>query len=301
MRFPVGLIALLFSACAVASSAAPAVPVPAPIRKQGYALVQNWDFGVTVKTKAQLGDLFYTRYVYNNGTLDTLNDEWERYRDNDNHVFQGSVLKLVARAPSGLAQGKIESGMLRSKWTGKYGYYECRMKVPRGRGMWPAFWLNPQDGKWPPEIDVMEIVDNGRDTTKNSFHNVHPGKGDKAEDVVTKLDKWASYQPGFDYADGFHTFAVEWTPDTVSHFVDGVLVAERRFHWTHDDGSDGGPAHVLINLAVGGKWPDSPQQLSDFPAALEIDFIRVWQKSPPRSAAMPPVQAQNSGRAAKSP
>jgi len=293
-----GWLASQMRAAPIAKPKPAAVPIPAPIQKQGYRLVQNWDFGVTIKTKKDLSDTFFTRYVYNNGQLDTLNDEWEHYRDNDNHVLQGGILKLVARAPKGLAKGEIESGMLRSKWTGKYGYFECRMRVPKGRGMWPAFWLNPQDGKWPPEIDVMEIVNNGRDTTRNSFHNVHPGKADKAEDVTTKLDKWASYRPGFDYADGFHTFAVEWTPDTVRHFVDGLLVAERRFHWRHDDGSDGGPAHVLVNLAVGGGWPEAPQQGSDFPAALELDYVRVWQKS---SASVRPAQARNSGRDAKSP
>jgi beta-glucanase (GH16 family) len=259
---------------------APKPSVPAPIRGKGYTLVEDWDFGKSIKTLAQLRDRFYTRYVYDNGTCDTLsgNGEWERYRDNDNHRIIGGDLLLIARAPGGLKDGGIESGMLRSKWTGKYGYYECRMKVPAGRGLWPAFWLNPQDAKWPPEIDVMEIVDNGRDSTKNSFHNVHPGKSETAEIVSTKLDKWSSYRPGFDYKDGYHVFAVEWTPDTVRHFVDGVMVAERRgFYWRHDDGTDGGPAHVLVNLAIGGSWPGPPDKDTPFPASLAVDYIRVWQ------------------------
>ncbi len=265
------------------TSAAPAVvPLPTPIEGKGYHLVKNWDFGATVTTKSGLYDEFYTRYVYNNGTLDTLNDEWERYRDNDNHVFEDHVLKLTARISGGLKKEGIESGMLRSKWTGKYGYYECCMKVPRGRGMWPAFWLNPQDGKWPPEIDVMEIVNNGRDTTRNSFHYLHNPK-DKPVVIMTKLDKWNSYNPNFDYADDFHVFAVEWTPETVTHYLDGVAIVSRRFHWTHKDGSDGGPAHVLVNLAVGGKWPGDPQAASDFPAELALKFIRVWQQDTPQA------------------
>lgn len=251
------------------------VPVPAALRDRNYALVKNWDFGATVTTRARLSDEFFTRYIYNDGKLDFLNDEWQRYRDNDNHVLDGRTLKLTARIGEGLKPGGIESGMLRSKWTGKYGYYECRMKVPRGRGMWPAFWINPQTG-WPPEIDVLEIVNNGRDTTANSFHFVHEG-AEKPEDITTKLDKWGSYRPGIDYADGFHTFAVLWTPDRVDHYVDGVMVVSRRFLWQHKDGSDGGPAHVLVNLAVGGTWPGPPDNPSDFPAALEIQYIRVWQ------------------------
>lgn len=259
------------------TAAAPAVP--SPIAGKGYHLVKDWDFGRTITTRKQMDGEFYTRYIYNNGQLDTLNDEWERYRDNDNHVLDGHLLKLVARVKDGLKQGGIESGMLRSKWTGKYGYYECCMKAPRGRGMWPAFWLNPQDSNWPPEIDILEIVNNGRDTTGNSFHFLHDGKGAKDDaDVETKLDKWGSYRPAFDYADGFHTFAVEWTPDTVTHFVDGVLVVKRHFAWVHNDGKDGGDAHVLLNLAVGGSWPGPPQSPDEFPAALEVKYIRVWQK-----------------------
>lgn len=275
---------LLAASLALPAAAAPdrgaAPPLPAPLRGKDYALVKDWDFGRNIRTLDQMRAEFHTRYVYDNGRQDTLpgNGEWERYRDNDNHRIEGDVLKLVAHVRGGLRNGGIESGMLRSKWTGKYGYYEIRMKVPRGRGLWPAFWLNPEDQKWPPEIDVVEIVNNGRDTTRNSFHNVLPSPGHRASDVYTVLDRWGSYRPPFDYADGFHTFAVEWTPQTVKHFVDDKLVAERRFEWVHEDGSDGGPAHVLVNLAVGGKWPEAPTSLADFPAVLEVDYIRVWQR-----------------------
>jgi beta-glucanase (GH16 family) len=277
---------LLAASLTLPATAAPAgdgaagVPLPAALRGKDYALTKDWDFGSNIRTLDQLRAEFHTRYVYDNGQQDTLpgNGEWERYRDNDNHRIENGVLKLIAHVRGGLQNGGIESGMLRSKWTGKYGYYEIRMKVPHGRGLWPAFWLNPEDQKWPPEIDIVEIVNNGRDTTRNSFHNVMSSPGHRATEMLTQLDRWGSYRPGFDYADGFHTFAVEWTPQTVRHFVDDKLVAERRFEWVHQDGSDGGPAHVLVNLAVGGKWPEAPTSLGDFPAALEVDYIRVWQR-----------------------
>jgi beta-glucanase (GH16 family) len=276
---PLAAAALVLLAWAGTAAAAP--DEPAPIRGKGYALVKDWDFGRTIKTEADLKREFYTRFVYERGQLDTLpaNGEWQRYRDNDNHRIVGDELQLVAPVRRGLRNGGIDSGMLRSKWLGKYGYYEIRMKVPPGRGMWPAFWINPEDQKWPPEIDVVEIVNNGRDTTRNSFHNVLPGKqGEKVTATQSKLDKWGSYRPGIDYANDFHRFAVEWTPDTVRHYVDDVMVAERPFRWVHGDGSDGGPAHVLVNLAVGGKWPEAPTSESDFPAVLRVDWIRVWQK-----------------------
>ena len=261
-----------------AQPAATAVAAPEPIASEGYALVKDWTFGRNIQNDRQLRDEFFTRYIYNNGKLDTLNDEWQRYRDNDNHEIDEKGLALVARVPREMKSGQIESGMLRSKWSGQYGYFEARMKVPPGRGMWPAFWLNPQDAVWPPEIDILEIVNNGRDTTRNSFHFLHSGDGKGGPSKFSRLDKFGSYRPGFDFADDFHTFAVWWEPGRVRHYIDGQLVVDKPFEWKHKNGSDAGPAHVLVNLAVGGQWPGPPTRLEDFPARLEVAYIRVWQK-----------------------
>jgi hypothetical protein len=87
-----------------------AAPVqPLAIRSAGYRLVQNWDFGTNITNDKALKDAFFTRYIYDDGKLDTLNDEWQRYRDNDNHVFEDAALALVARAPAAVASGQIES------------------------------------------------------------------------------------------------------------------------------------------------------------------------------------------------
>ena len=259
------------------ASAQPAVSLPAAIADTGYRLVKNWDFGVTVRDVATLREEFFTRYIYNNGQQDTLNDEWQRYRDNDNHVFEDGALALVARAPTEVVRGKIESGMLRSKWFGKYGYFECGIKVPAQRGMWPAFWLTPQNGRWPPEIDIVEIVNNGRDTTRNSFHFLHTRSKEKMPVTSSLLNQHKSYRPGFDYKDDYHRFAVLWEEDRVRHFVDDKLVVDRGFKWEHKEGVDGGPAHVLLNLAVGGSWPGPPSGPEAFPAKLMVKHVRVWQ------------------------
>jgi len=245
--------------------------------ERGYVLVRNWDFTTQIRDFASLSKEFHTRYIYANGTLDHLNDEWQRYRENSNHVFTSQGLSLTARAVGGRSPGSVESGMLRSRWTGKCGVFEIRMKVPRHRGLWPAFWLNPQDGRWPPEIDVVEIVNNGRDSTRRSFHFLHGSGKSPAISRASKLDPNGAYNPGFDYADAFHVFSVEWTPEVVRHFADGTLICERPYRWIHDDGTDAGPAHVLVNLAVGGKWPGEPEE-SALPATLQVAYIRVWQR-----------------------
>jgi hypothetical protein len=281
-----GLASLLFGASALAGGEAPADTCPPPAGPQapvpvgfapnsGYRLVKDWNFTSAVRDQQALRREFHTRYIYADGSLDHLNDEWTRYRDRENHVFTPRGLGLVARVPAGAvaAPGAVESGMLRSRWSGQYGVFEIRMKVPAGRGLWPAFWLNPQDKVWPPEIDIVEIVNNGRDTTRHSFHFLHPDGGAGP----TKLGSNHAFAPGHDYANAFHVFAVEWTRDRVRHFVDGSLIADRSFRWQHKDGSDAGPAHLLVNLAAGGKWPGPPQD-SIFPAVLDIEYIRVWQR-----------------------
>lgn len=270
---------------APAGQLAPALPTPlaalapAPLglsADAGYHLAKNWDFRTLIRDETALRAEFFTRYIYAGGTLDHLNDEWSRYRDSGNHVFVADGLALTARVRGALLPGQIESGMLRSRWSGLYGVYEIRMKPPAGRGLWPAFWLNPQDQVWPPEIDVIEIVDNGRDTPRHGFHFLH-GVDEAKTPLFSRLNAARAYVPGIDYSAGFHVFSVEWTPERVRHRVDGTLVVEREFRWLHADGKEAGPAHVLVNLAVGGSWPGPPSP-DVLPASLVVDYIRVWQR-----------------------
>jgi len=265
----------LSSPCGIA----PGLPT-APVgiaAKRGYKLAKNWDFTAQIRDEAKLRSEFQTRYIYANGTLDHLNDEWTRYRDNDNHVFSTDGLSLVARVKGALAPAGLESGMLRSRWSGRYGVFEICMRAPAGRGLWPAFWLNPEDGRWPPEIDVVEIVNDHGSVPDRSFHFLH-GKGESAETPrVSLLDRWGAYPGKVDYSREFHAFSVEWTSTRVRHLVDGVVVADRAFRWVHDDGSDAGGAHVLVNLAAGGAWAGPPTEGAVFPASLLIAFMRVWQ------------------------
>jgi beta-glucanase (GH16 family) len=265
---------LALSASAVVSGdrfATSANPTAAAVRAK-YRLVRDWSFGRTIKTQDDLQREFFTRYRYENNTLDHFHDEWERYREDQNHVFT-SGLELVARVTTGLRPDGIESGMLRSRYHQEFGYFESRFKVPRIRGIWVSFWLNPATGPGTPEIDIVEIVNNGKDTTRRSFHALH---GDIGDTLYSVLDRHDGYDPGFDFADSFHQFSVEWTPHTVRHFVDDRLVANRSFPWVRPNGSAAGPAELIINLAVGGTWPGPPQSAANFPAALAIDYIRIY-------------------------
>lgn len=278
-----------------------AIRIPAPLIDTNYELVKNWDFGHNIRDLSELRSEFHTRYGGGLGATDHLNDEWERYRDNDNHCFTAAGLSLVARCPTGvLADGKIESGMIRSKQSFERGYIEGRFRMPKGRGMWPAFWFIPANLKWPPEVDIFEIVNNGRDTTRNSFHNVRNPDAErvganpalsadptasplallKERDTLvltSSVDQWSSYRPGLDYSEGFNTFGLLWEQYTAEWFVNGISVLKKQLDWRNKDGRGAGPAQIIANLAVGGAWPEPPQLLTDFPASLDIDYIRVWQ------------------------
>ena len=233
---------------------------------------------------------WWTRYIYDDGKLDFLNDEQQRYRETGNHVMTGYSLVLTARKiPGGGAA--YSSGMIRSKTTFLYGYFEARMKIPGGVGVRPAFWLNSArrtaDGKiaWPPEIDIAEIANNGVEDTTRMLHVGLISHGQQAGDIRYVDPDFRGDQSYWhapeSLAGGFHVFGALWTPDNmVSVFVDGRLIEKAVYKWVYDDGSPAGYAHVILDLAIGGpKWAGR-HGVDDaaFPQGLEIDYVRVYQK-----------------------
>ncbi|OGV37144.1 MAG: hypothetical protein A2X48_04855 [Lentisphaerae bacterium GWF2_49_21] len=237
---------------------------------------------------------WWTRYIYNNGMLDTLNDEKQLFRENNNHVMTGTTLQLTARKVSNSnPRFQYESGMIRSKMTFKYGYYESRLKVPGGLGVWPAFWLNSDsdaNGKtsWPPEIDILEFVNNGKDDRPDMVHMTAQVKNKKGEpnpwggeELFRDPDfKKRNYYAPFKFPDDFHVFGLLWdTDDTVTWFVDGKKLFTVSYKWVYANGKDAPNAHVLLNLSIGGQWAGR-YGVDDkaFPQALDVDYVRVYQK-----------------------
>lgn len=255
---------------------------------EGYALVFNDEFaGATLNRRK-----WFTRYVYSSESLDRLNDENQRYADNDNHRVAGGMLSLVAKKlersqPSGI---NYESGMIRSDWTGRYGFYEARVKMPSGVGTWAAFWLNSdvsESGRLghPPEIDIFEFVNNGKDDKVDKIHSAATRTPTGTARFLYQherfIEKHQDFRAPFAFDAGFHTIGCEWTPSELSLFVDGLKIYTRTFDWKYKDGELAGPAHVLLNLAIGGQWAGR-YGIDDaaFPQALVIDWVRVYQKAP---------------------
>jgi beta-glucanase (GH16 family) len=149
----------------------------------------------------------------------TNNDELEWYVD-DAHIVSDGTLKLVAKYETAKHGYPYTSGMIsgHDSFSQAYGYFEARMKIPSGHGLWPAFWLLPVPENWPPEIDVMENL--GKDPRRiymyyhYSAHYPYPGEPEGGS-------VGSSYY-GPDYSTAFHTYGVEWTPTAITWYIDGV-------------------------------------------------------------------------------
>jgi beta-glucanase (GH16 family) len=161
------------------------------------------------------------------------------------------------------------------KFTQQYGHIEARIKLPEGQGIWPAFWtLGSNIGKvgWPAsgEMDIMETIGTTTDVNHGSLH----GPGYSASD---SLGDSYTLPGGQSFADGFHTFAVDWAPDLVSFLVDGQTYQSLR---PADTGGQpwafNHPFYLLLNVAVGGTWPGSPNAGTAFPQQMIIDYVHVY-------------------------
>ena len=173
--------------------------------------------------------------------------------------------------------GKIYSGRVyahvKSGW--KYGYFEGRIKLPKGKGTWPAFWMMPVNYTgWPDsgEIDIMEEVGYHPNYVSSSLHaNAHVHTNNTQ---VTK----EMYCAG---AEGeYHVYAIEWTAEKITTFVDGkVLLTYANRGLGHDDWPYDAPFYVILNLAWGGSWGGS-QGVDEtaLPVTMSVDYVRVFQK-----------------------
>ena len=161
--------------------------------------------------------------------------------------------------------------------TVRYGKIEARMQLPRGQGMWPAFWLLGADVAtvgWPAagEIDIMEYRGQEPSTVIGSLH----GPGYSGGAALSR--RYTPAATRFD--NSFHVFTVEWSPDRVDWLVDGM-----RYFVVRRDDVPGAwvfdrPFHIILNLAVGGNFVGPPNEFTPFPQSLVVDWVRVHERAP---------------------
>lgn len=257
-----------------------ATTLPVVVPPSGYELVWRDEF-VGQRLDAATWNV-------ENSTFGDGNDELQCYTpDNVSVDAETGVLVLSARAesvtcPNGdvrsFSSGKVTTEDL-ATWT--YGWFEVRARVPEGQGLWPAIWLSPNDsvyGDWPAsgEIDLLEVRGQRPDTARVNLHYLGPD----LRRAQSPLDVDAT--PGRGFADTFHTFAVQWEPDRITWYVDGLRVHEVTA-WPSPVGPAPAPFDqdffIRLNLAVGGTFPGDPDGSTPWPAEYVIDWVRVYQRT----------------------
>ena len=210
------------------------------------------------------------------------NMEREYYTDGASNAVQTGGNLVITATTDGAAQYTCWYGaceytsarlITKGKFSQKYGRFEARIKIPSGQGLWPAWWMLGNTGRWPAcgEIDIMENI--GREPTivHASLHGPgYPGEG------LTGEVNLPSYAP---FANDFHIYAVEWDAAAIKFYVDGALYETQ----TPADAPKGQwpfvqPFYLLLNVAVGGSWPGDPDATSKFPQTMQVDYVRVYQK-----------------------
>jgi len=216
------------------------------------------------------------------------NNELQIYTDDPRNVrVENSMLILEAHQGGAVAgtTRPFSSGKVRSKHRGDWthGLFEVRAKLPIGRGLWSAIWMLPTDeiyGGWAAsgEIDIMEARGH---LPREICAAIHYG-GAWPHNKIYPSDELGA---GKFYCDYFHTFALDWTKDLMVWLIDGIPCwsASRDTSWGRHDTDENITApfdqrfHLLLNLAVGGRFPGPPDMHTRFPARMEIDWVRVWQ------------------------
>ncbi len=165
------------------------------------------------------------------------------------------------------------SGMITTQFSfsQEYGYFEMRAKLPKGKGLWPAFWLLPVDKSWPPEIDAMEAFGGTSSTGEGGITMIHYG----SHSTVNGQSCGGWYNVGVDITQSFNTYGVDIEPTGITYYFDGKPYATCPANSETDK-----PFYMLVNLAVGGpgSWPSTPDMSNVWPANMYIEYVRAYQK-----------------------
>jgi beta-glucanase (GH16 family) len=223
-----------------------------------------------------------TKWSYEVGGSGWGNNELQYYTDKrmENARVENGNLVIEAREESYSGRNYTSVRLItypgQNFW--RYGKIEAKMKLPYGQGIWPAFWMlgkNIFEGTgWPAcgEIDIMEMVGGGEGRDDKTYGTIHYA------DVNGNHSSFSgSYQlsEGI-FADTFHIFSIEWTQTNIKWFVDGTQfysasIAQSYLSEFHNE------FFILLNVAVGGAWPGSPNSTTVFPQQMLVDYVRVYQ------------------------
>ena len=227
-----------------------------------------------------------SKWTYDIGGNGWGNNELEYYtsRSQNAQIKSGNLVITAQKETYTDSDGvtrNYTSARLKTQglFTQAYGRFEARIKIPAGQGMWPAFWMLGNDIKsngWPKcgEIDIMENIGKEPATVHASLHG--PSSNAPTNDMTSIF----SLPEGKKLADDYHLYAVEWEPGTIRFYLDSSLYATFTSQnwpaagpWVFDH-----PFFLILNLAVGGDWPGSPDNTTAFPQQMLVDYVRVYAR-----------------------
>ena len=227
-----------------------------------------------------------TKWVTETGGGGFGNNELEYYTSRLENASQQDgnlVIKVVQEkytGPDGVTRDYTSARLkTQGKFSQAYGRFEARIKIPRGQGIWPAFWMLGDDidkPGWPAcgEIDIMENIGKEPALVHGTIH----GPGYSGGNGIGSPYALSENQR---FTDDFHIFAIEWEPNTIRFYVDDHLYATRTLadlpkgaKWVYDH-----PFFLLLNVAVGGYWPGNPDATTVFPQIMLVDYVRVYSRA----------------------
>lgn len=246
--------------------------------------IEGWN--IVWQDEFDKDSLDLTKWSHEIGGHGWGNNELQFYTDSDSnsYVENGNLILKAQVVPQGIGSSKglryYSSARLRTYGKGdwKYGRIEVKAKVASGQGIWPAIWMLPTDwlfGGWPSsgEIDIMEHVGYDLGVVHGSVHteaynhkiNTQRSSARKIANVDTE----------------FHVYSIIWDKDKISFFIDDVqyFLFENDQQGNYKTWPFDQRFHLLINIAVGGDWPGNPDNSTNFPRKMLVDYVRVYEKS----------------------
>ena len=246
--------------------------------------IEGWN--IVWQDEFDQDSLDLTKWSHETGGHGWGNNELQYYTDSDSnsYVENGNLVLKAEVVPQGIGSSRglryYSSARLRTYGKGdwKYGRIEVKAKVASGQGIWPAIWMLPTDwlfGGWPSsgEIDIMEHVGYDLGVVHGSVHteaynhkiNTQKSSARKISNVDTE----------------FHVYSIIWDKDKISFFIDDIqyFLFENDQQGNYKTWPFDQRFHLLINIAVGGDWPGNPDNSTNFPRSMLIDYVRVYEKS----------------------
>lgn len=233
-----------------------------------------------------LSEIDQNKWNFVEGGTGFGNEESQYYTNRkENARIENGLLVIEARAEEYKGMEYTSAKLTtKEKAAWAYGKFSIRAKLPEGQGIWPAIWMMPEDMEkysgWPAcgEIDIMELIGHQPDRVYGTLHYGMP-----------HTYTGESYQlPGNKkFSEDFHEFTLIWEPGEFKWFVDDVLYARQNRWFSKEEGKAEAKRgfapfdrefYLQLNLAVGGKWPGYPDETTEFPQRMTIDYVRVYER-----------------------